>query len=536
MPRLLEYVSVRVLVGIWRIRAHINYFLLSFRRSGAPGSGKSTLLRLIADNLHVTKDHVSGGEVSLSGVKPGGEVIWTNCVGYIDQIDRLHPFLTVFESLKFAWLCRSGGTHRKPFYGEGEDVDKVIEKMDADLHAVHKIMDAVGLTRVKDTFVGDQMAVRGVSGGEKKRVTVAEMLVTGTPVLCCDEISTGLDAATTYDITRLLGAASRITKGMFIISLLQPPPETVANFDELILLSDGKIIYSGPVDKVLDHFNSLGYEIPDRVDVADWLQALPTKDGYEYLNEAKDKKFDKEALLEKHLTPEEFRQKFNESALGQKILERIAAPVPKGGDAIKAMAANRYANSSKDSLKLVVRRELLLWWRDKYQIKAKVGQAMILGVVIGTLFWQVEDNPGGIVGVQFQSMFTAVIGAMLLIIKQFPERSIFYKQQDANFFPTWTYVAGRSIATIPNACIDAIMFGTIVYFFTGLAVNDGASVVNYIMFVLMLFTLSLSSGLFFSVFSASVQNITIAQASMAVTAVVLVLFSGFTVQPDVIPV
>jgi ABC-type multidrug transport system ATPase subunit len=57
-----------------------------------------------------------------------------------------------------------------------------------------------------------------------------------------------------------------------IVSLLQPPPETVANFDELILLGEGKIIYSGPVNEVIDHFNSLGYEIPERMDVADWLQ------------------------------------------------------------------------------------------------------------------------------------------------------------------------------------------------------------------------------------------------------------------------
>ena len=53
---------------------------------------------------------------------------------------------------------------------------------------------------------------------------------------------------------------------------MQPPPETVANFDELIVLSEGKIIYCGPVDEVIDHFNSLGYEIPERMDVADWLQ------------------------------------------------------------------------------------------------------------------------------------------------------------------------------------------------------------------------------------------------------------------------
>jgi len=65
---------------------------------------------------------------------------------------------------------------------------------------------------------------------------------------------------------------SRIRNLTFVVSLLQPPPETFSNFDELILLSDGKIIYSGPVDEVLNHFSSLGYEIPERMDVADWLQ------------------------------------------------------------------------------------------------------------------------------------------------------------------------------------------------------------------------------------------------------------------------
>jgi len=65
---------------------------------------------------------------------------------------------------------------------------------------------------------------------------------------------------------------SRINNSLKIVSLLQPPPETVANFDEIILLSEGRVIYSGPVDQVIDHFSSLGYEIPDRMDLADWLQ------------------------------------------------------------------------------------------------------------------------------------------------------------------------------------------------------------------------------------------------------------------------
>jgi ABC-type multidrug transport system ATPase subunit len=155
--------------------------------------GKSTLLKMIANNLHKSKDHVVGGTVSLTGVSPAKDVIWTNLVSYIDQIDRLHPFLTVFETCKFAWLCRTGGTHRKPYFGQGEEVDETIKKMDDELFIVNKILDAVGLTRVKDTFVGGEGIVRGVSGGEKKRVTVAEMLCIGTPIICCDEISTGLD-------------------------------------------------------------------------------------------------------------------------------------------------------------------------------------------------------------------------------------------------------------------------------------------------------------------------------------------------------
>jgi hypothetical protein len=72
-----------------------------------------------------------------------------------------------------------------------------------------------------------------------------------------------VSAATTYDITRLLGAATRLTKTIKIVSLLQPSPETVGNFDEVIVFSEGKIIYSGPIDDVIVYFNELGYEIPE---------------------------------------------------------------------------------------------------------------------------------------------------------------------------------------------------------------------------------------------------------------------------------
>jgi ABC-type multidrug transport system ATPase subunit len=79
-------------------------------------------------------------------------------------------------------------------------------------------------------------------------------------------------AATTYDIVKLMSLIGRLNGAIKIVSLLQPPPETVALFDEIIVVDSGRVIYSGPVDEVVPHFNSLGYMLPDRMDAADWLQ------------------------------------------------------------------------------------------------------------------------------------------------------------------------------------------------------------------------------------------------------------------------
>jgi ABC-type multidrug transport system ATPase subunit len=171
----------------------------------------------------------------LTGVSPAKGVVWTNLVSLIDQIDRLHPFLTVFETCKFAWLCRTGGTHRKPFWGEGEEVEETIKKLDEEFQLVNKVLEAVGLTRVKDTFVGGEGIVRGVSGGEKKRVTVAEMLCIGTPVICCDEISTGLDGMFICDGNFACVVVTLPSSDLFFFQLRQPM--TLLAFSEKQLAS-----------------------------------------------------------------------------------------------------------------------------------------------------------------------------------------------------------------------------------------------------------------------------------------------------------
>jgi len=146
------------------------------------------------------------------------------------------------------------------------------------------------------------------------------------------------------------------------------------------------------------------------------------------------------------------------------------------------------------------------------------------------MFWQTELQSSK-VSALFQSMFFSCVAQMGFVTRQFPERSIFYKHQDANFFPASAYVFGKSVASFPIAFTDAICYGTVIYFCVGLAYEDGASIANYFVFLLILFTLSLTTGLFFMIYTASVRVVTIAQAAMSLTAVVFVVFCGFTVQP-----
>lgn len=115
---------------------------------------------------------------------------------------------------------------------------------------------------------------RGISGGQKKRVTTGEMVVGAAKALFMDEISTGLDSATTYQIVRCLRQFVHVFMSTMVVSLLQPAPETFNLFDDVILLSEGQVIYQGPRENILEFFESMGFKCPERKGVADFLQEV----------------------------------------------------------------------------------------------------------------------------------------------------------------------------------------------------------------------------------------------------------------------
>ena len=100
------------------------------------------------------------------------------------------------------------------------------------------------------------------------------MLVGPAKALFMDEVSTGLDSSTTYQIVNSIRQSVHILNGTAVISLLQPAPETYNLFDDIILLSDGLVVYQGPREQVLEFFESMGFRCPARKGVADFLQEV----------------------------------------------------------------------------------------------------------------------------------------------------------------------------------------------------------------------------------------------------------------------
>ena len=101
-----------------------------------------------------------------------------------------------------------------------------------------------------------------------------EMLVGPAQALFMDEISTGLDSSTTFQIVRCLRQIVHVMDGTMVISLLQPAPETFELFDDVILVSEGEIVYQGPRECILEFFKSMGFECPERKSTADFLQEV----------------------------------------------------------------------------------------------------------------------------------------------------------------------------------------------------------------------------------------------------------------------
>ncbi|KAF8035904.1 hypothetical protein BT93_C1814 [Corymbia citriodora subsp. variegata] len=313
---------------------------MSMESSSLKGSGKTTLLLALAGKL--SKDLKFSGRVTYNG-HGMDEFVPQRTSAYISQYDLHIGEMTVRETLAFSARCQGVGPHYELSRREtaanirpDPDIDifmkaAALEGQESNI-VTDYILKILGLEICADTMVGDEM-IRGISGGQKKRVTTGEMLVGPAKVLFMDEISTGLDSSTTFQIVSSLRQSIHILNGTALISLLQPAPETYELFDDIILLTDGQIVYQGPRENVLEFYNYMGFKCPERKGVADFLQEVTSRKDQEQYWAHKDSPY-------RFVTVKEFSEAFQSFHVGQKLGDQLVIPFDKSKNHPAALTTN----------------------------------------------------------------------------------------------------------------------------------------------------------------------------------------------------
>lgn len=508
---------------------------------GPPSSGKTTLLLALAGRLG--KDLKSSGGVTYNG-HDMAEFVPQRTSAYISQNDLHIGELTVKETLAFSARCQGVGSNcdmlaelsrreKEENIKPDPDIDiyqkaSALEGQESSVVADY-ILKILGLEVCANTMVGDEM-VRGISGGERKRVTIGEMLVGPVKALFMDEISTGLDSSTTFQIVNSLRQSIHILKGTAVVSLLQPAPETYNLFDDIILLSDGQIVYQGPRESVLEFFEFMGFKCPERKGVADFLQEVTSrKDQEQYWAR----------LHEPHrfVTVKEFAEAFQAFHIGQRLGDELAIPFDRSKSHRAALTAKKYGVNKKELFRACVSREFLLMKRNSFAYIFKLALLIILASITTTIFLRVELHKDTVLdgGTYMGALFFAVIVAMFngiselnMAIMKLP---VFYKQRDLLFYPSWAYSIPAWILKIPISLAESFIWVIITYYVIGFDPYVERFFKQYLLLVCIN---QMASGLFRSM-AAVGRSVIVASTYGTFTLLVILVLGGFVLSREAIP-
>uniref|UniRef100_H3H2P6 ABC transporter domain-containing protein n=2 Tax=Phytophthora ramorum TaxID=164328 RepID=H3H2P6_PHYRM len=495
---------------------------------GEPGSGKSTLLKILSGRFLMTSNIKVEGEVTFSGRKQDElRNKLPQLVSYVGQHDKHYPTLTVKETLEFAHACSGAGLskndERHLVRGPPDENQVAMDPA----HAMFKnhpdvIIRQLGLENCQHTVMGDAIS-RGVSGGERKRVTTGEMAFGNKFVLMLDEISTGLDSAMTFDIISTQRSLVKAFSKTAMISLLQPSPEVFELFDDVILLNDGCVLYHGPRVDALGYFETLGFKCPSNRDEADFLLDLGTDRQFQYEVENVPRKAC------------EFKEIFERSEIHARMLEVLHRPLDQSLlddmnthiDPIPEFSQGYWKSSS-----ILIQRQWKLIFRDKALLLSRLAMSVGLGLLNASTFYQFDEVDSQLVmGLGYVVASVVTIGQSAQVPAFIAIRDVFKKQRRANFFRTSSFVLAASTSHIPLAAIETVIFGTIMYWMCGFV----STIQSFLVFELLTFLTSMTLGAWFFVVAAICPDLNVASPISVVSDLFFAIYSGFVITKGQIP-
>jgi ABC-type multidrug transport system ATPase subunit len=459
---------------------------------GGSGSGKSTLLNIMAGradpSLHTQ------GEILIGG-RPLAQCGAT--IGYVMQADYLIPTLTVRETLNYAAALRLPSTM--------SDVERT--------QRVEEVIADLGLSECANTRVGDDDE-RGISGGERRRTSIAIQLLSEPAVLLCDEPTSGLDSTSAYHLMRTLRRLATEKHRTVVASIHQPRSDVYSLFDDIMLLSRGELIYVGRAgDHILQYFQSLGHNCPAFFNPSDWVLDLSSVDLRHPTVEAESRA--------RVLELAKAYQKSNVCAERTAIVNQAAAAAKQLALAPGDASSGPSASFSK-AFPVLVSRSMTHFSRSPIIISARIFQTLSYALILALYFAPMSNdqryiqNRLGLLQQYTGLLFVGMLNCLAVFIN---ERNVFWRERADGAYETAPFFLSYLAGELPFEIVGSLVYALLV----GPVVGMGHSPSQYFVTAYIVFCIITSGESFGILFCAFIQH-----AGFAVS-LVNALLSTFTI-------
>ncbi|KAK8866202.1 hypothetical protein IAR55_001353 [Kwoniella newhampshirensis] len=490
---------------------------------GPPGSGCTTLLKTIAGEMNGIFLNEEA-EINYRGITPKqmlgrfrGEAIYTA------EVDVHFPNMTVGETLLFAAEARAprnppGGLSRIEFARHYRDV----------------IMSMFGITHTINTKVGNDF-IRGVSGGERKRVTISEAALAGAPLQCWDNSTRGLDSANAIEFCKTLRMQAEYLGTTAVVAIYQSPQSAYDLFDKVAVLYEGEQIFFGKADEAKPFFEEMGFDCPAQQTTPDFLTSLTSP------SERKAKPGFESRVPN---TPKEFAQRWKQSAAYANLQKEIALfnrQHPVHGERYEEFMMSRRAQQSKrtrpsspytlsygQQIKLCVARG---FWRLRADPSLTLTQLFgnfVMGLIISSVFFNLQETTESFYqrgALLFFAVLLNAFGAALEILTLYAQRPIVEKHARYAFYHPSAEAFASMLVDMPYKILNAIFFNLVLYFMTNLRREPGA----FFFYLMINFFATLTMSMIFRTIGSVSRQFVQAMTPASVIMIGLVVYTGFAI-------
>ncbi|OAY38730.1 ABC transporter G family member 1 [Manihot esculenta] len=481
---------------------------------GASGSGKSTLIDALANRI--AKGRLKGT------IKLNGEGLESRMLkvisAYVMQDDLLYPMLTVQETLMFS------AEFRLP-----RSLSKSKKKM-----RVQTLIDQLGLRNAANTVIGDE-GHRGVSGGERRRVSIGIDIIHDPILLFLDEPTSGLDSTSAFMVVKVLQRIAQ-TGSIVIMSVHQPSYRILGLLDRLIFLSRGQTVYSGPPMHLPSFFADFGHPIPENenrtefaLDLIRELEGSPggTKSLVEFSKSWQNMKHTPNTEPDRH---------------GLSLKEAISASISKGklvsgatnNDAASNSTVPTFANPIWIEMAVLSKRSVINSRRMPELFGTRFASLSITGFILATVFWHLDDSPRGVkerLGFFAFAMSTTFYTCADALPVFLQESYIFMRETAYNAYRRSSYVLSHALVSLPSLIFLSFSLAAITFWSVGL--DGGFS--GFLFYFLIIFASFWAGSSFVTFLSGVVPHVMLGYIIVVAILAYFLLFSGFFINRDRIP-